>query len=37
MQHVWYDGTYHLSLFMELSQGVDANYVMPDILPGQVS
>ena len=34
MHHFWYDGTYRLSLFMELSQGVDVNYVMPCMLPG---
>ena len=35
--HLRYDGTYRLSLFMELSQGVDVNYVMPCMLPGHVS
>ena len=29
MHHLRYDGTYRLSLFMELSQGVDVNYVRP--------
>ena len=37
MHHLRYDGTYRLSLFMELSQGVDVNYVMPCMLPGHVS
>ena len=32
-----YDGTYRLCLFMELSQGVDVNYMMPCMLPGHVS
>ena len=31
------DGTYRLSLFMELIQGVDVNFVMPCMLPGHVS
>ena len=35
--HLRYDGTYRPSLFMELSQGVDVNYVMPCMLPGHVS
>ena len=35
--HLRNDGTYRLSLFMELSQGVDVNYVMPCMLPGHVS
>ena len=35
--HLRYDGTYRLCLFMELSQGVDVNYVMPCMLPGHVS
>ena len=35
--HLRYDGTYRLSLFMELRQGVDVNYVMPCMLPGHVS
>ena len=35
--HLRYDGTYRLSLFMELSQGVDVNNVMPCMLPGHVS
>ena len=35
--HLRYDGTYRLSLFIELSQGVDVNYVMPYMLPGHVS
>ena len=34
--HLRYDGTYRLSLFMELSQSV-VNYVMPCMLPGHVS
>ena len=34
--HLRYDGTYRLSLFMELSQRV-VNYVMPCMLPGHVS
>ena len=29
MHHLRYDGTYCLSLFMELSQSVQVNYVMP--------
>ena len=29
MHHLRYDGTYRLSLFMELIQGVDVNYVRP--------
>ena len=37
MHHLRYDGTYRLSLFMEMSQGVDVNYVMPCMLPGHVS
>ena len=37
MHHLRYDGTYRLSLFMELSQGVDVSYVMPCMLPGHVS
>ena len=37
MHHLRYDGTYRLSLFMEISQGVDVNYVMPCMLPGHVS
>ena len=37
MHHLRYDGTYRLSLLMELSQGVDVNYVMPCMLPGHVS
>ena len=37
MHHLRYDGTYRLSLFMELSQGADVNYVMPCMLPGHVS
>ena len=37
MHHLQYDGTYRLSLFMELSQGVDVSYVMPCMLPGHVS
>ena len=37
MHHLRYDGTYRLSLFMELSQSVDVNYVMPCLLPGHVS
>ena len=36
-QHLRYDGTYRLSLFMEVSQGVDVNYVVPYMLPGHVS
>ena len=35
--HLRYDGTYRPSLFMELSQGVDVNYVMPCMLPAHVS
>ena len=35
--HLRYDGTYRLFLFIELSQGVDVNYVMPYMLPGHVS
>ena len=31
------DGTYRLSLFMELTQGVDVNFVIPCMLPGHVS
>ena len=34
---VSYDGTFRLSLSMELSQGVDVNYAMPCMLPGHVS
>ena len=34
--HLRYDGTYRLSLFMALSQGV-VNYMMPCMLPGHVS
>ena len=34
--HLRYDGTFRLSLFMELSQGV-VNYVMPCMFPGHVS
>ena len=37
MHHLRYDGTYRFSLFIELSQGVDVNYVMPCMLPGHVS
>ena len=38
MPQFWrYDGTYRLSLFMQLSQSVDVNYVMPCMLPGHVS
>ena len=37
MHHLRYDGTYRLSLFMELSQGVDVNYVIPCMLPGHVA
>ena len=37
MHHLRYDRTYRLSLFMELSQGVDVNYMMPCMLPGHVS
>ena len=37
MYQLRYDGTYRLSLFMELSQGVDVNYVIPCMLPGHVS
>ena len=37
MHHLRYDGTYRLSLFMELSQGVDVSYVMPCMLAGHVS
>ena len=37
MHHLRYDGTYRLSLFMEISRGVDVNYVMPCMLPGHVS
>ena len=37
MRHLRYDGNYRLSLFMELSQGVDVNYVMSFMLPGHVS
>ena len=37
MHHLRCDGTYRLSLFMELSQGVDVNYVIPCMLPGHVS
>ena len=33
--HLRYDGTYRLSLLMELSQGVDVNNVMPCMLPGR--
>ena len=33
---VSYDGTFRLSLSMELSQGVDVNYVMPCMLPGHI-
>ena len=29
MHHLRYDGTYRLSLFMEMSQGVDVNYGCP--------
>ena len=34
MHHLRYDGTYRLSLFMELSQGVDVNYAMPCMFAG---
>ena len=37
MHHLRFDGTNRLSLFMELSQGVDVNHVMPCMLPGHVS
>ena len=37
MHQLRYDGAYRLSLFMELSQGADVNYVTPCMLPGHVS